>query len=170
MAIARTTFGGGTGGATHSPPPRPSPRRHAAAAVAWLPGSVSVVISGGIRAPTVTRGSGQGGGNETAGSALVFGDVWQLEFVGARAAWQKLDVSGGDSAGGGLPRYVCTIGRRRTRFVCDDLSQGRGKLPRNCMLATHAYGREAEYFWHEKNILTDGAGRGGAGGSRRLMV
>ena len=120
MAIARTTFGGGTGGATHSPPPRPSPRRHAAAAVAWLPGSVSVVISGGIRAPTVTRGSGQGGGNETAGSALVFGDVWQLEFVGARAAWQKLDVSGGDSAGGGLPRYVCTIGRRRTRFVCDD--------------------------------------------------
>ena len=57
-----------------------------------------------MHAPTVTSGSGQGGGNETAGSAVVFGDVWQLEFVGARAAWQKLDVSGGDT-GEGLPRY-----------------------------------------------------------------
>lgn len=109
ISIARTAFGGGgTGSSTPLHPPRPSPRRHAAAAVTWLsdagsPGSVSAIIVGGINAPTATSGSSQGGGNETARSAVVFGDVWQLEFLGPRVAWRELEVSGGD-AGGGLPR------------------------------------------------------------------
>lgn len=49
----------------------------------------SVILVGGMRAPTVSGGSG--GGNRTEGGAVVFGDVWRLGFAGARVAWQELE-------------------------------------------------------------------------------
>lgn len=54
-----------------------------------------------MRAPTAFSGPRQGSGNETDGSAIVFDDVWRLEFAGARVAWEKLDI---EEKYGGLAR------------------------------------------------------------------
>lgn len=84
-------------------PLRPPGRRHAAVAV--MPSSTSpqsVVMVGGIRAPSAS--SIDNGGNRTDESAVVFGDVWRLELAAGRIVWQELDVDSWSSQG--LQRLV----------------------------------------------------------------